>query len=104
MKDLGRLDKDSTGLLILTNDGDLINEWRVSDDTNGAIKLSKVRESGATQDVLYAESIISDHDDNILVNDNGALYVSSAPIDSLREEIEQMLSHQSAQIAQRVKI
>ena len=68
--------------------GDLINEWRVSDDTNGAIKLSKVRESGATQDVLYAESIISDHDDNILVNDNGALYVSSAPIDSLREDLD----------------
>ena len=68
--------------------GDLINEWRVSEDTNGAIKLYKFRQSGATQDVLYAESIISEHDDNILVNDNGALYVSSAPIDSLREDLD----------------
>ena len=57
---------------------DLINEWRVSEDTNGAIKLSKYRESGATQDVLYAESIISDHEDNILINDNGTLYVSGS--------------------------
>ena len=60
---------------------DLINEWRVSEDTNGAIKLSKYRESGATQDVLYAESIISDHEDNILINDNGTLYVSGAQIE-----------------------
>ena len=57
---------------------DLINEWRVSEDTNGAIKLYKYRESGATQDVLYAESIISDHEDNILINDNGTLYVSGS--------------------------
>ena len=57
---------------------DLINEWRVSEDTNGAIKLSKYRESGATQDVLYAESIISDHEDNILINDNGTLYASGS--------------------------
>lgn len=68
--------------------GDLIDEWRVSENTNGAIKLSKIRESGATQDVLYAETVISDHDDNILVNDNGALYVSSAPIDRLRESLD----------------
>ena len=57
---------------------DLINEWRVSEDTNGAIKLYKYRESGATQDVLYAESIISDHEDNILINDNGTLYASGS--------------------------
>lgn len=68
--------------------GALINEWRVSESTDGAIKLSKIRESGATQDVLYAETVISDHDDNMLVNDNGALYVSSAPIDILREDLE----------------
>ena len=77
--------------------GDLINEWRVSDDTNGAIKLSKVRESGATQDVLYAESIISDHDDNILVNDNGALYVSSAPIDSLRADLDAEIARSTSE-------
>lgn len=66
---------------------DLINEWRVSEDTNGAIKLYKFRDSGATQNVLYAESIISDHEDNILVNDNGALYVSSAQIDKNKADI-----------------
>ena len=67
---------------------DLINEWRVSEDTNGAIKLYKTRESGATQDVLYAESIISDHEDNILVNDNGALYVSRKPITDLENRMD----------------
>ena len=66
---------------------DLINEWRVSEDTNGAIKLYKFRDSGATQDVLYAESIISDHDDNILINDNGALYVSGAQIEQNKADI-----------------
>ena len=66
---------------------DLIDEWRVSEDTNGAIKLSKFRESGATQDVLYAESIISDHEDNILINDNGTLYVSGAQIEQNKADI-----------------
>jgi hypothetical protein len=66
----------------------LIDEWRVSESTDGAIKLSKIRESGYTQDVLYAESIISDHYDNMLINDNGALYVSSAKIDRLREDLD----------------
>ena len=66
---------------------DLINEWCVSEDTNGAIKLYKYRESGATQDVLYAESIISDHEDNILINDNGALYVSGAQIEQNKADI-----------------
>jgi len=76
--------------------GDLINEWRVSEDTSGAIRLEKTRESGATQDVLSASVIINaTHDDNMLTNDNGSLYVSSAPIaaisaevDSFRDEIE----------------
>ena len=67
---------------------DLINEWRVSEDTNGAIKLYKTRESGATQDVLYAESIISSHEDNILANDNGALYVSRKPIADLENRMD----------------
>ena len=66
---------------------DLINEWRASEDTNGAIKLSKFRDSGATQDVLYAETLISNHDDNILVNDNGALYVSNAQIEQNKNDI-----------------
>jgi 23S rRNA pseudouridine2605 synthase len=37
LKPVGRLDKDSTGLLILTNDGDLINQL-----THPSIKVTKV--------------------------------------------------------------
>ncbi len=37
LKPVGRLDKDSTGLLIMTNDGDLINEM-----THPSIKVPKV--------------------------------------------------------------
>ena len=37
LKPVGRLDKDSTGLLIMTNDGDLINQM-----THPSIKVSKV--------------------------------------------------------------
>lgn len=58
--------------------GDLINEWRVEDGHPHAVQLEKVRvPSGTTeQDVLKASVIITDdHDDNILVMDDGALYV-----------------------------
>lgn len=37
LKPVGRLDKDSTGLLIMTNDGDLINKM-----THPTIKISKI--------------------------------------------------------------
>ena len=37
LKPVGRLDKDSTGLIILTNDGDLINEM-----THPSIKVPKI--------------------------------------------------------------
>ena len=37
LKPVGRLDKDSTGLLILTNDGDLINQM-----THPSIKVPKI--------------------------------------------------------------
>lgn len=37
MKPVGRLDKDSTGLIIMTNDGDLINEM-----THPSVKVPKV--------------------------------------------------------------
>jgi len=67
--------------------GDLIDEWRPSESTDGAIRLTKTRESGATQDVLYAESIISNHSDNILVNDHGALYVSGSQIEQNKTDI-----------------
>ena len=74
----------------------LIDEWRVSEDTNGAIKLYKYRESGATQDVLYAETIISNHEDNLLVNDNGALYVSGSEIIQTQGDIDDLKARMAA--------
>ena len=69
--------------------GDLINEWRVQDGHDGAIQLEKVRESGGTQDVLKASVVISQaHADNILLNDNGALYVSGKGITDNAEAID----------------
>lgn len=50
LKPVGRLDKDSTGLLILTNDGDLINEL-----THPSIKVPKVY-------MVSIESIIHPHE------------------------------------------
>ena len=63
--------------------GDLINEWRVEDGHPNAIQLEKVRVASGTseQDVLKAAVVINDdHDDNILVMDDGALYVPGAQI------------------------
>lgn len=62
--------------------GDLIREWKPSENTDGAIKLTLTEvPSGSTgKDILYGEVLISDHEDNILVNDGGSLYVSNADI------------------------
>ena len=70
--------------------GDLINEWRVEDGHPHAVELEKVRiASGTTeQDVLKASVIITDdHDDNILVMDDGALYVPGADIEQNKQDI-----------------
>lgn len=63
----------------------LINEWTVSDNTDGAVKLKKtINNSDAVdngQDILSAEVVIDkNHGDNMLINDNGALYVSSSSV------------------------
>lgn len=50
LKPVGRLDKDSTGLLILTNDGDLINEL-----THPSVKVPKVY-------LVSIESVIHKHE------------------------------------------
>ena len=50
LKPVGRLDKDSTGLLILTNDGDLINEL-----THPSVKVPKVY-------IVSIYSLISPHE------------------------------------------
>ena len=62
--------------------GDLIREWKPSENTDGAIKLTLTEApSGTTgKDILYGEVLISDHADNILINDAGRLYVSNAGI------------------------
>ena len=71
--------------------GDLINEWRVDESHDGAIQLEKIRiPSGTTdQDILKASVVINEgHDDNILANDNGALYVSGKAITDNTTAIE----------------
>lgn len=50
LRPVGRLDKDSTGLLILTNDGDLINEL-----THPSVKVPKVY-------IVSIDSIIHPHE------------------------------------------
>ena len=70
--------------------GDLIREWKPSENTDGAIKLTLTEvPSGSTgKDILYGEVLISDHEDNILVNDGGSLYVSNADITANTAAIE----------------
>ena len=69
---------------------DLIDEWDVSENTDGAIRLVKTRvTSGSTApDILSAETIISTIGDNILVNADGALYVSGQQISDNKASIE----------------
>ena len=71
----------------------LINEWTVSDNTDGAVKLKKtVNNSGASdnnKDILSAEVIIdNNHGDNMLINDNGALYVSSGIVKEVASKLD----------------
>lgn len=80
----------------------LINEWTVSDNTDGAIKLKKtVNNSGASdnnQDVLSAEVIIDkNHGDNMLINDNGALYVSSGVVKDLSSKLDKEVDRSTKQ-------
>lgn len=78
---------------------DLIDEWRVWDGHEGAIQLEKDRiPSGTTQqDVLKASVVISEiHDDNILVNDNGALYVSGQAIQDNADAISAEVTRATA--------
>lgn len=71
----------------------LINEWTVSDNTDGAVKLKKtVNNSGASdnnKDILSAEVVIDkNHGDNMLINDNGALYVSSGIVKEVASKLD----------------
>lgn len=66
---------------------DLVDEWDVSPNTNGAIYLSKTRNADRNKDIISAEVIISEHADNIILNDNGALYVSNSGISTNAQAI-----------------
>jgi hypothetical protein len=73
--------------------GDLINEWRVEDGHPHAVALEKVRIASGTseQDVLKASVVITDdHDDNILVMDDGALYVPGGQIEQNTQDIAEL--------------
>ena len=78
--------------------GDLIREWQPSENTNGAVKLTLTSApSGTTdKDILYAEVLLSNHDDNILINDGGSLYVSNSGITANVEAIEELESRMDA--------
>ena len=75
--------------------GDLVNEWRVEDGHPHAVQLEKVRAASGTseQDVLKASVVITtSHDDNILVMDEGSLYVSNSGITANAQAIAQEVS------------
>ena len=79
--------------------GDLIDEWRVEDGHPHAVQLEKVRIASGTseQDILKASVIITDsHDDNILVMDDGALYVSGAQIEQNKQYIASLKDRMDA--------
>ena len=59
---------------------DLIDEWDVYNDVHSAVKLTKVWDEGLGKNILSAEVIISDKEDNILENQEGELYVSNSAI------------------------
>lgn len=92
LKPVGRLDKDSTGLLILTNDGELINQM-----THPSIKVPKVymvtingrfTEANA-KDMLDGIEIITD------TNERKIAYAETLPIEiSNKKSIIQVVLYQ----------
>ena len=92
LKPVGRLDKDSTGLLILTNDGELINQM-----THPSIKVPKVymvtingrfTQSNA-QEMLNGIEILTD------TNDKKIAYAETMPIElSDKSSIIQVVLYQ----------
>ena len=92
LKPVGRLDKDSTGLLILTNDGDLINQM-----THPSIKVPKVyivtingrfTENHAAE-MLNGIEIITDS------NERRVAYAETLPIDvSNKASVVQVVLYQ----------
>ena len=69
---------------------DLFNDWVVQQgDHLGAIILRKEDGVSGNPDILSAEVVLSTLNDNMLVNDQGALYVSRRPIDEISAVTEE---------------
>ena len=69
---------------------DLFNDWVVQQGEHlGAIILHKDEGESGNPDVLSAEIVLSTLSDNMLINDQGALYVSRRPIDELSAATEE---------------
>ena len=64
---------DSTTERITIPVADLVNTWSVQNDSDSPIILTKT--SGENGDVLSAQVSILNNDNNLLVNDNGSLFV-----------------------------
>jgi len=92
LKPVGRLDKDSTGLLILTNDGELINQM-----THPSIKVPKVYmvtingrfTENNSKEMLEGIEIVTD------AGENKIAYAETMPIEvTNKESIVQVILYQ----------
>lgn len=99
LKPVGRLDKDSSGLIILTNDGDLINEL-----THPSIKVPKVyivsvngkvhlhHLEKMAQGIEIEEDKIAYADSQIVESDNKRTIMQITLYQGLNRQIRKMLS------------
>ena len=72
---------------------DLFNDWVVQEGQHfGAILLHKTEGTSGNPDVLSAEVVLSTLSDNMVINDQGALYVSKQPIIDLEDEVAEIQS------------
>ena len=72
---------------------DLFNDWIVQEGQHfGAILLHKTEGTSGNPDVLSAEVVLSTLSDNMVINDQGALYVSKQPIIDLEDEVAEIQS------------
>jgi len=78
--------------------GEIFQEWEVYNDPNSAIKLNRQRVIDG-KDKLSGEVVITTaHDDNILKNEHGALYVSGQQIEDNKSAIAQLRSDLTSEI------
>lgn len=87
-------------VIIYTKDGqpttvtipleDLFIDWTVQNDHMGAIILHKENGTSGQPDVLSAEVVVSELSNNILVNDQGSLYVDGSQIETNTQSINEL--------------